>query len=75
MIAVGYFAYAKLEAISSLTWDLDKTNTPITIRMSDPNDIEMVQLREQYNLEDVVQSPSSDCPARSEPQFWLSIPR
>lgn len=59
-IAVVCFAFAKLEAITPLTWDLEKTNTPITILMSDPNESEMVQLRELYNLEDVIRDAEDD---------------
>jgi len=59
-IAVVCFVFAELEAITPLTWDLEKTNTPITILMSDPNESEMVQLREQYNLEDVVRDAEDD---------------
>jgi hypothetical protein len=59
-IAVVCCKHAKLHAITPLTWDLEKTNTPISILMSDPNEPDMVQLREQYNLEDVVRNAEDD---------------
>jgi hypothetical protein len=51
---------AELQAVSELEWDLEEKIKPLKIIMDDPNDPNMVKLRNRYNLEGLVSEAKDD---------------
>jgi transglutaminase-like putative cysteine protease len=51
---------AELKAVSELEWDFEEKVKPLKIIMDDPNDPNMVKLRNEYDLEGLVSSAKDD---------------
>ena len=51
---------AELQAVSELEWDFDEKIKPVKIIMDAPNDPNMVKLRNEYDLEELVISAKDD---------------
>ena len=51
---------ARLKAVTKLGWDTDEIITPLKIIMDDPNDPNMIKLREKYGLDELISNANDD---------------